>query len=65
MLPSAHERDGQPEPLFFGLATSVRLHVATTVAGTNIKESSQTSTGLFAAASIGLTFEIDGEIETG
>ena len=42
----------------FGLATSVRLHVATTVAGTNIKESSQTSTGLFAAASIGLTFDI-------
>ena len=43
----------------FGLATSVRLHVSATAAGTNIRTSSETtSTGLFAAGNIGLTFDI-------
>lgn len=42
----------------FGLATSVRLHLAVTAAGTNIRQSSARDTGLFAAASLGLTFDI-------
>jgi hypothetical protein len=43
----------------FGLATSVRLHVSATAAGTNVRTSSQTtSNGLFAAANVGLTFDI-------
>jgi hypothetical protein len=43
----------------FGLATSVRLHVSATAAGTNIRTSSQaTNTGLFAAGNVGLTFDI-------
>ena len=41
----------------FGLATSVRLHVAMTVAGTNIR-SSPTTSGLFTTAHLGLTFDI-------
>jgi len=41
----------------FGLATSVRLHVAMTVAGTNIRSSPNTS-GLFTTAHVGLTFDI-------
>ena len=41
----------------FGLATSVRLHVAMIVAGTNIESSPNTS-GLFTAAHVGLTFDI-------
>ena len=41
----------------FGLATSVRLHVAMLVAGTNIESSPNTS-GLFTAAHVGLTFDI-------
>jgi len=43
----------------FGLATSVRLHVSATAAGTNVRTSSQTTkNGLFAAANVGLTFDI-------
>jgi hypothetical protein len=43
----------------FGLATSVRLHVAATAAGTNVKMPSGTSnTGLFATGHVGLTFDI-------
>ena len=43
----------------FGLATSVRLHVSATVAGTNVRTSSQTTeNGLFATANVGLTFDI-------
>ena len=42
----------------FGLATSVRLHVSVTAAGTNIHTSQTTSTGLFAAGHVGLTFDI-------
>ena len=43
----------------FGLATSVRLHLAGTAAGTNIRMSSQSSSnGLFATANLGLTFDI-------
>jgi len=43
----------------FGLATSVRLHVAATAAGTKIHTSSQTTdNGLFATANVGLTFDI-------
>jgi hypothetical protein len=43
----------------FGLATSVRLHVSATAAGTNIRTSTQTTnTGLFTAANVGLTFDI-------
>jgi hypothetical protein len=43
----------------FGLATSVRLHVSATAAGTSIRTSSETTnSGLFAAANIGLTFDI-------
>ena len=41
----------------FGLATSVRLHVAMTVAGTTIR-SSPTTSGLFTTAHLGLTFDI-------
>ena len=41
----------------FGLATSVRLHLAMIVAGTNIESSPNTS-GLFTAAHVGLTFDI-------
>lgn len=42
-----------------GLATSVRLHVSATAAGTNIRTSSRTtSTGLFATGHLGLTFDI-------
>jgi hypothetical protein len=41
----------------FGLATSVRLHVAMIVAGTNIQSSPNTS-GLFTTAHVGLTFDI-------
>jgi hypothetical protein len=43
----------------FGLATSVRLHVSATAAGTNVKMPSGTSnTGLFATGNLGLTFDI-------
>lgn len=43
----------------FGLATSVRLHVSGTAAGTNIRTAAQTTnTGLFTAANVGLTFDI-------
>jgi hypothetical protein len=43
----------------FGLATSVRLHVALTAAGTNVRTSSETTNnGLFTAANVGLTFDI-------
>jgi hypothetical protein len=43
----------------FGLATSVRLHVSATAAGTNIRtQAEKTNTGLFTAANIGLTFDI-------
>jgi len=43
----------------FGLATSVRLHVSVTAAGTSTRTSSDaSSTGLFAAANLGLTFDI-------
>src|SRR3982750_3636151 len=42
----------------FGLATSVRLHISATVAGTNIHASQTASTGLFAAGHVGLTFDI-------
>ena len=44
----------------FGLATSVRLHVAAIVAGTNIKTGvvGQNNNGLFATGNIGLTFDI-------
>ena len=41
----------------FGLATSVRLHLAATVAGTNV-QSETASNGLFATGHIGLTFDI-------
>jgi hypothetical protein len=41
----------------FGLATSVRLHVSATAAGTNIRTSPQ-SNGLFTTGHIGLTFDI-------
>ena len=43
----------------FGLATSVRLHVAATVAGTHVKATSQSSSnGVFATMNVGLTFDI-------
>ena len=43
----------------FGLATSVRLHVAATVAGTHVKGSDQSSSnGVFATLNVGLTFDI-------
>jgi hypothetical protein len=43
----------------FGLATSVRLHVAATVAGTHVKGPDQTSSnGVFATLNVGLTFDI-------
>ena len=42
----------------FGLATSVRLHLSATAAGTNIRTSDATSNGLFATGNIGLTFDI-------
>jgi hypothetical protein len=43
----------------FGLATSVRLHVAATVAGTHVKGPAQASSnGVFATANVGLTFDI-------
>jgi hypothetical protein len=43
----------------FGLATSVRLHVAATGAGTNTRApDGTTSNGFFAALSLGLTFDI-------
>jgi len=43
----------------FGLATSVRLHVAATVAGTHVKGPDQTSSnGVFATVNVGLTFDI-------
>ena len=41
----------------FGLATSVRLHFAMIVGGTNIR-SSPNSSGLFTTAHLGLTFDI-------
>lgn len=41
----------------FGLATSVRLHLSGTVAGTNVKTSPEHS-GVFATANVGLTFDI-------
>ena len=41
----------------FGLATSVRLHLAATVAGTNV-QSETTGNGLFATGHVGLTFDI-------
>ncbi len=43
----------------FGLATSVRLHVAATVAGTHLKgPAEESSDGLFATLNVGLTFDI-------
>jgi len=43
----------------FGLATSVRLHLAATVAGTRIKDpADESSSGLFATMNLGLTFDI-------
>jgi hypothetical protein len=43
----------------FGLATSVRLHVAATVAGTHVTGPAEESTsGLFATMNVGLTFDI-------
>jgi hypothetical protein len=43
----------------FGLATSVRLHMSATAAGTNTRApDGATSNGLFAALSLGLTFDI-------
>ena len=43
----------------FGLATSVRLHVSATAAGTNIRTPDGSSnTGVFAALNLGLTFDI-------
>ena len=43
----------------FGLATSVRLHVSATGAGTRVRTSSEAANnGLFAAANLGLTFDI-------
>ena len=43
----------------FGLATSVRLHVSATGAGTRVRTSSEaTNNGLFATANLGLTFDI-------
>jgi len=43
----------------FGLATSVRLHVSATAAGTSTRAPDGTnSNGLFAALSLGLTFDI-------
>ena len=42
----------------FGLATSVRLHLAATVAGTQIKDPAGSNSGLFAALNLGLTFDI-------
>jgi hypothetical protein len=43
----------------FGLATSVRLHLAATVAGTHIKApAEESSNGLFATMNVGLTFDI-------
>ena len=43
----------------FGLATSVRLHVAGTVAGTHVSGPEQTSNnGVFATLNVGLTFDI-------
>lgn len=43
----------------FGLATSVRLHVSATAAGTSVKTASGSSnTGLFATGNVGLTFDI-------
>lgn len=43
----------------FGLATSVRLHVSATAAGTNVKmPSGSSNTGLFATGNVGLTFDI-------
>jgi hypothetical protein len=41
----------------FGLATSVRLHLSATAAGTNIRTSPE-SNGLFATGNLGLTFDI-------
>ena len=43
----------------FGLASSVRLHVAATVAGTHVKRAAdESSSGLFATMNLGLTFDI-------
>ena len=43
----------------FGLAASVRLHVAATVAGTHLKgPAEESSDGLFATLNVGLTFDI-------
>lgn len=43
----------------FGLATSVRLHVAATVAGTHVNGPDETSSnGVFATMNVGLTFDI-------
>jgi hypothetical protein len=43
----------------FGLATSVRLHVAATVAGTHVKGANESSSnGVFATMNVGLTFDI-------
>lgn len=43
----------------FGLATSVRLHVAASVAASRL-QTSPTSSGLFATGTVGLTFDIFG-----
>jgi hypothetical protein len=42
----------------FGLATSVRLHLSATAAGTHVRRSDNSSNGLFATANVGLTFDI-------
>jgi hypothetical protein len=43
----------------FGLATSVRLHVSLTAAGTHVRTSPETTNnGFFTAANLGLTFDI-------
>ena len=43
----------------FGLATSVRLHIAATAAGTHVGTSGGTSNnGFFTTGNLGLTFDI-------
>jgi hypothetical protein len=42
----------------FGLATSVRLHVSAMAAGTSIRMSPESTSGLFATGNVGLTFDI-------
>lgn len=42
----------------FGLATSVRLHLSATAAGTHVRAGAESYNGLFAAGNLGLTFDI-------